>query len=213
MIEDRLDRARALYDEAVFHGRDSAVADAYRLLDGVEADLCLARGRLRHAEFLRSRAQDPRELAEFQRAAELYRTLGDARGEAEALFWIGTYHQVVRGDTETALPWLERSYALASQVGDKQTRSYAVRHLGFADLSAGRFDDARAKLEESVALRRDIGFAPGEAAGLLALAQLEHAANRHDEALARLDEAEQVARACGAEGVLAWIREARAELA
>jgi ATP/maltotriose-dependent transcriptional regulator MalT len=90
--------------------------------------------------------------------------------------------------------------------------SYAVRHLGFFDLHAGRLDDARAKLEESVAVRREIGFAPGVAAGVLALAELEGASGRLAEALARLDEAEQLARACGALGILGRIHEARAEL-
>lgn len=212
MIEDRLDRARTLYEEAVFNGLEEAVADAHRLLDGVEADLSLARGRVRHAEFLKHREEDPRELAEFQRAVELYVSVGDARGEAEALFWLATFHQVVRGDTETALPMLDRSYALASGVGDKLTMSYAIRHLGFAQVTAGRLDDARMKLEQSVALRREIGFAAGEAAGIVALAQLEHEAGRRDEALIRLDEAEQIALACGANGILTWIHEARAEL-
>jgi hypothetical protein len=80
-------------------------------LDAVEADLILARGRIRHAEFLVQRQEDTRELAEFERAAELYADLGDERGEAEALFWVGIVHQVVRGDGATALPFFERSYA------------------------------------------------------------------------------------------------------
>jgi len=212
VTEGRLDLARTLYDEAVFNGAADAPARGHRVLDSVEADLCLARGRLRHAEFLQRREEDPRELADFQRAAELYGALGDVRGEAEALFWLGTFHQVVREDTETALPLLERSYALADQVGDNLTMSYAVRHLGFADMAAGRLDDARKKLEESVALRRAIGFVAGEAAGILALAQLDHESGRRDEGLARLDEAERIAIASGANGILGWIHEARAKL-
>lgn len=212
MTDDRLDRARALYEDAVFNGLAEAVPEAHRLLDAVEADLCLARGRVRHAEFLRHRKEDPRELAEFERAVELYGLLGDPRGEAEALFCLATFHQVVRGDAEAALPLLDRSYALASRIEDKLTMSYAVRHLGFCDMDAGRLDEARTKFEESVALRRDIGFAAGEAAGLLALAQLEHAAGRREDALARLDESERLATACGANGILAWISEVRAEL-
>ncbi len=33
--------------------------------------------------------EDPGELALFERAAQLYRGLGDPGGEAKALFWIG----------------------------------------------------------------------------------------------------------------------------
>jgi hypothetical protein len=213
VIDDRLDRARALYEDAVFNGVAGAVADAHQLLDGVEADLCLARGRVRHAEYLQRHEEDPRELADFERAVELYACLGDVRGEAAALFALGTCHQVVRYDHDVALPFLQRSYTLASGIGDKLTMSYAVRHLGFVDRHAGRLDDARTKLEESVALRREIGFTPGVAAGVLALAELDRASGRTAEALARLDEAEQLALACGANGILGWIREARAELA
>jgi hypothetical protein len=182
-----------------------APARAHRLLDAVEANLCLARGRIRHAEFLARRQEDARELAEFERAAELYADLGDERGEAEALFWVGIVHQVVRGgDDATALPFFERSYALAQRIGDKLTMSYAVRHLGFVAMNADRLDDARVKLEESVSLRHEIGFAAGEAAGLLALSQLERSAGRDDEARALLAEAEELARGCGAHGILAW---------
>lgn len=35
------------------------------------------------------------EFAFFERANELYRRLGDVQGDAEARFWIGTFHQVV----------------------------------------------------------------------------------------------------------------------
>src|SRR6266568_1759340 len=71
------------------------------------------------------------------RANELYQRLGDVRGESEAAFWVGCFHQVVRGDSDLALPFFERSYQLASQVGDKLTLSYAARHLGFVYAEAG----------------------------------------------------------------------------
>jgi len=212
--EDRLGKAYDLYVDAVFSGVADATERAHGLLDAVEADLFLARGRVRHAEYLAHReAEDPRELTDFERAAELYAALGDVRGEGEALFWLGTVHQVVRGDSATAQPYFERSYALAGQVGDRLTMSYAVRHLGFIDMDAGRLDDARAKLEESVALRRAVGFAPGVAAAILALAQLAHGRGDPDEARAHVDEAEAVAKSCGANGILVWIEQARAELA
>lgn len=47
----------------------------------------------------------------------------ETRGEGEALFWVGTVHQVVRDDGDTAIPFFERSYALAGTTGDKLTLS------------------------------------------------------------------------------------------
>ncbi len=208
-----VDRAQQLYESALFGGEVDALTAADRALDEVEADLALARGRIVHVRFLQDRQEDRQELALFERAAELYQHLGDRRGEAEALFWAGIFHQVIRDDTAAALSPLQRSYELAAEVGDKLTRSYAARHLGFADMAAGNVDAARARLEESVQLRREIGFRPGVAAGLLALGELAAEEGDSRRAAALLDEAHAIAVESGAHGIRPWIEQARAELA
>ena len=210
--DERLARARELYERAVFGGEADGLVVAARELDGVEADLSLARGRVLHAQFLAERTEDPRELTLFERAARPYRTLGDSRGEGESLFWVGTFHQVVRQDDDTAVPALERSLALARQADDRLTQSYALRHLGIAEHRAGRLEAARARLEESVRLRRELGFLPGVAANLVGLAYLAAQEGRHDEALALVEEAGTIAEASGARGVLRSVEEARASL-
>jgi len=101
--DERIERCRLLYERALFQGDRAALVAAGRELDAVEADLTLARGRLIHGRFLEQRTADPdkaaedlRELALFDRAVRLYQALGDLRGEAEALFWVGCCHQVDR---------------------------------------------------------------------------------------------------------------------
>jgi tetratricopeptide (TPR) repeat protein len=209
----RLEWARLLYERAVFGGEAEAIPTAERELDALEADLALARGRIMHARFLAEHEENPRELGEFQRAAELFRRLGDVRGEAESQFWIGAYHQVLHGDSRTAVPFLERSYQLAALAGDKLTLSYAVRHLGFAEMAAGRLGTARERFEESVRLRRQVGFLPGVAAGLLALAELTAIEGTREQVIALLDEAAGIAERSGARGILRWIDQVRAETA
>lgn len=211
-VDGRIERARLLYERAVFGGDADALATAERDLDAVEADLALARGRVIHARFLERRDEDPQELALFQRAAELYRMLGDVRGEGESLFWVGTFHQVVRRDAAAAVPALERSRELAARVGDKLTMSYALRHLGIAEHTAGRLDAARERLEESVRLRREIGFLPGVAANLVGLIYIAAAEGRRDDALAMVEEAGALAEASGARGIMHQVEEARAQL-
>jgi tetratricopeptide (TPR) repeat protein len=206
------EQARLLYEQAVFNGDDSALATADRVLDAAEAALSLARGRIIHARFLAEQRADTGELVLFERAAALYHQLGDIRGEGESLFWAGTFHQVVRDDGDAAVPMLERARELAAAAGDKLTLSYAVRHLGFADMAAGRLDAARERLEESVRLRREIGFMPGVAAGLLALAELAAHGDDRDQALALLDEAAAIAAETGAHGILRWVGQARKEI-
>ncbi|MEN3614234.1 tetratricopeptide repeat protein [Plantactinospora sp. ZYX-F-223] len=217
--EDRIERAKTLYEQAVFSGDASVLTDAERALDAVEADAALARGRILHARFLNERAsagaspvEDSAELPLFQRAIESYQALGDVRGEAEALFWIGCLHQVIRRDNETAVPKLERSCQLAAQVGDKPTQSEALRHLGIAAHMAGRLDEARDRLEESSRLRREVGALPGVAANMVGLAYIAAAQDRRADALATLDEAHAIAQPHGAHAIVRQIEQARSEI-
>ncbi len=216
-MDDRLTEARELYQAAVFGGADSGLDLADRALDGVEADTVLARGRIRHARYLSARAageqpaEDPTELALFERALALYEDLGDTRGAAEAQFLVGCYHQVVRGDMDTTEAMFARSRDLAEAAGDNLTRSYALRHLAFAAQHAGRIADAHAALTESTRLRRDLGFTAGVAANLVAEAYLA-ADGAPGEASALLDEAATLATESGAHAVAGWVSEARMRL-
>jgi tetratricopeptide (TPR) repeat protein len=211
-MDERIEQAEAHYEHAVFTGDTGGLAAAERGLDAAEADLALARGRIRHVRFFAEQEEDPHELELFERALELYRRVGDIRGEAEALFWIGAFHQVVRADVGSAVPAFERSYELATRAGDKKTQSEALRHLGIADHSAGRLDEARKRLEESSRLRQDIGLLPGVAANLVGLIYIAIAEGRRDDALTLVEEARGIAEAGGADRILGQVEEAGAQI-
>ena len=219
-MDERVERARQRYERAVFDGDAAPLAEADRELDAAEADIALARGRVRHARFLQQRDRDPEgvteppgELALFERAAQLYRELGDQRGEAESVFWIGCFHQIVRRDNAVAVPVLDRALELAAAAGDKPTMAEVLRHLGIAAHAAGQLDQARARLEESTGLRREAGQLPGVAANLVGLAYIAAGQGRRDDALAALAEAADLAVASGARRILDSVAEARAALA
>ena len=218
-MDGRIERSRQLYERALFQSDAGALAEAERELDGVEADLCLARGRVIHGRFLEQRAQeperareDPRELALVERAAELYRARGDVRGEGEALFWVGCCHQVVRRDDEAAVPVLWRSLELATEADDTVVMAEALRHLGIAEHAAGHLDAARLHLEESTRLRRELGSWPGVASNLVGLIYIAAGQDRRDDGLKLAAEARSIAEASGAQGLLRQIEEARAAL-
>jgi tetratricopeptide (TPR) repeat protein len=218
-LDDPLERSRLLYERAVFEGDVSALEVADRELDQAEADLAVARGRVIHGRFLVQREQDPQqaredpdELSLFEYAADLYEAGGDLRGRAEALFWVGCCHQLVRRDNDAAVPVLRRSLELATAARDTATMSEALRHLGIADHAAGRLDSARERLEESSRLRREAGLMPGVASNMVGLAYIAAAQGRHDDAPAILDEAAAIAQATGARSIMRHIDEARTEL-
>jgi tetratricopeptide (TPR) repeat protein len=213
LVDDPLARADLLNEQALFTGSADARAEAGRELDRAEALLALGRGRVLHARFLVDRAaEDPEELAHFERALAIAERLGDRALEAQALFWVGLVHQVVRGDDVVGVSCFQRSYDLARELGDTVTMSYAVRHLGFADGEAGRHDQAWARFRESVELRRAAGFLPGVAAGLFTLGEVAAAQGRPAEARELLDEGRALAERVGAEPFLRLIEAALAEL-
>lgn len=212
LAPDPLVRVDLLNEWALFAGNEEARRRAGDELARAEVLLALGRGRMVHAEFLTARKEDPRELELFERALELARSLGDRGLEAQALFWVGLVHQVVRGDSPASLRFFQDSYDVAQELGDTLTMSYAARHLGFADLEAGRDEDAWKRFEESVALRRADGFLPGVAAGLLTLGEVAAESGRPEEARTLLLEARTLAEQVGAEPFLRRIEGALAEL-
>ena len=218
-VDERIERSRLLYERALFEGDGGALEAADTELDGVEADLAVGRGRVIHGRFLQQRSEDPeqvqedpRELALFERAAELYRARGDVRGEAESLFWVGCCHQVVRRDNEAAVPVLWRALELATETDDAMTMSEALRHLGIAEHAAGRLEAARLHLEESTRLRREMGAWPGVASNLVGLTYIAAGQDRRDDALKLIEEAYAIAEANGAQGLIRQIEEARTQL-
>jgi tetratricopeptide (TPR) repeat protein len=213
LVDDPLARADLLNEQALFAGEADARAAAGRELDRAEARLLLERGRVLHARFLTEREEDPRELELFESGLELARGAGEERLVAEALFWVGIVHQVVRGDDEASFPYFEQSYATASELGDRKLMSYAVRHVGFVHDSAGRSEEAWAAFEESVRLRREEGFGPGVAAGLLTLGEVAAEQGRPEQARELLAEARELAERSGATAFLRRIEAVQAELA
>ncbi len=145
----------------------------------------------------------------FDRAAELYRALDDSRGAAEALLWVGIFHQFVRHDDDAAMPALRQSRELAKQAGDQLALSYTLRHLGIAEHRAGRLDTAREHLEESTRLRREVNFLPGVAANLVGLSYIVAAQGRRDEAMTAAAEASRIAEATGAHAIARQAEEAQ----
>lgn len=213
MAEQWVKLAQERYERAVFGGDAEALTQADGDLDRVEAALSLARGRVAHARYLADRREQPDELRLFERAAELFARSGDVAGEAESAFWVGCWHQVIKGDHEAAVPALRRAVELASTAGDSLTLSYALRHLAFAANANGEAKQAWQLMQQSTDLRRQLGFRPGVAANLVALAYLSAESDRRADAGALLDEAEALATASGAAGVQTWVEQARHHVA
>lgn len=92
-----------------------------------------------------------------RRALELRRELGDPRGEAEALYYLGILDERT-GDVDHALERYRASYAIADRHDLALEKSYAGRHIAFVLQDRGELQEALTLFEESLALRERIGF-------------------------------------------------------
>jgi len=202
----------SLYDIEAYRVDRRMLDAADPLLDRAEARVLLARGRSLHGRFLLGLGAEAGELGLFERAERLFREAGDERGQGEATFWIGVYHQVVRRDLAAAWPHLRRAWELADRTGDKLVLSCVERHLGFVEVMAGRPEDARGHLAASVRLRREIDFTAGAAAGLVALAECDFTLGDEEAAREHLDEAGALAADCGSDAVATLVDQVRRQL-
>ena len=114
---------------------------------------------------------------EWTRLATLYRRLGDAAGEMDALHARAEI-AIARGDFEGALALKQAELAGASSAGLAAAEARAESGLGVIARRQGRLDEALARFDRALAIRRAIGDALGEAETLVQLSSAQR--NRGD---------------------------------
>ena len=123
-----------------------------------------------------------------QRALALFRALGDARGEAQALNVMGVVHWHQR-DLVGSIADREAAFRIARQLRDDMLSSSFLSNLGELYDSMGDYSRAKASLEESLTLARQMGHLHIEAEILGSLGRL----HLH---MGDLDKAHQAISAC-----------------
>ncbi|HTL50930.1 MAG TPA: winged helix-turn-helix domain-containing protein [Steroidobacteraceae bacterium] len=115
--------------------------------------------------FLLEASAPSRAIAAFRRSLDLYGTLGNARGIAQAATWLSHALTIV-GQYEasasalaTALPALERARL-------PKLRAFHLANTGFLKTQTNHLAEAQTLYLESSALYRDVGSAVGAAASL-----------------------------------------------
>jgi len=104
-----------------------------------------------------------------QESLALHRQLGDRRGIAYALYYLGGL-SAFRGDLAAARSLEEEALALRREVGNKQDIAWSLYYLAGLVSKQGEYSRARALVEESLALFRELGNIRGIAVSLISLA-------------------------------------------
>jgi predicted ATPase/class 3 adenylate cyclase len=108
----------------------------------------------------RGLAEEARPLLE--RSLELFRKLGDARGEAEALTSLG-FEATIRGNLDHAQALFESSLELRRQVGELVLVADSLHDLGFVALHRDDYERAEGLMGEGLSLFRQAGELRGVA--------------------------------------------------
>ncbi|MGA5559232.1 BTAD domain-containing putative transcriptional regulator [Streptomyces lavendulocolor] len=127
-------------------------------------------------------------LATHEGVLDAVRQRGNRRGEAAILLGLGDLYLTKR-QYERAIPLLETSQRLFSEVGDQHGHALALRKAACADRVQGRPQIALARWQECLAILRDAGDLEAQAQVLRWTAQTRLEEGLIDEASAALDEA------------------------
>ena len=154
-----LDRAEAMYREAIKVFRRVGDLEGVTTASANLGDIALARGNL---------AEAARELSD---AVPGYKEMGDKDGLALALADLAKIARL-RGDLKAALAGYKEARAIAQEIADKRAVAYALAGAGDVLTDQGDLQAARNSLQESLALCKEIGDKEAVAETELTLARL-----------------------------------------
>lgn len=146
----------------------------------------------------REGADPEAEEALFQKALAIRRDLGDPAAIAASLFSLSLVHQVLRGDSKAAMPYLWEALDLAEAHASALIRSECHRHVGFYySIEAVQPEEAVRHFRTSLELRHEWGDRRWIPSGTFALGMAEAAAGRRPEGIALVRQAIGEAREFG----------------
>lgn len=101
-------------------------------------------------------------LADHRRALHLATDLGDLRGRALSLSYIGGDHYFV-DEYKTALSYYEQAIPLFEQAHDPLGNARTVANAGFINCLLGNYDEAQGQIERAIPMLRTVGTQESEA--------------------------------------------------
>ncbi len=147
-----------------------------------------------------------------KRALEIYESIGDVTGAANALNNLG-YHAFYTGDWGECERCHRSAMAARNEIGDVLGRALASYNLGELLLEQGRVEESETFLRSALADFRGAGHLVGEAASRLTLGRLTARLGQAEEANRQFDRAETIAQSASADEQLVDVAFGRCELA
>jgi tetratricopeptide (TPR) repeat protein len=169
---------RAYWDEAI--AAHTLALQACRDLDDPAR---IAQASLELSQVSQQTGRHEAALCLAEEASAIYRSMGDRRGEAEALDQIGLAYQRTARSRE-ALAYFHEARTLYRDAADQHGVATTLSHSGIACWHLGRYPDAMGHLSAALSVYRDVGDKRGEAKTLNNLGRMRLYCGYHRDALA-----------------------------
>jgi len=92
----------------------------------------------------------------WEQALEIYRNIGDRRGEANTLDNLGSVYQFL-GNYSNALDYYQQSLTIARDIGDRAGEAATLSSIGVVNRLLRNYRDALDYYQQSLAIARDVG--------------------------------------------------------
>lgn len=176
-----------LFPLEIWHATPSQVASIYKNLGRVHSRT-QARGK---------------SLEYYDRALELYRTVGDGDGQCDVLIYLGeAWHD---SDVTRTLEMYEEALTLARKTGHRKNEARVLNHLSWVYKYLGELEKGRTSGEEALGIYRDLGHRWGESRCLDALGSVYAALGLQEQALEAFEQALHLYRELGNHWQEGWM--------
>jgi CHAT domain-containing protein/Tfp pilus assembly protein PilF len=148
-------------------GRYEIKIEALKMATAEDKYHVAAEALYREAEQLRRGTPEAKRksIEKFQEALELYRRLGDRKGEAVTLNEIGFVYNSM-GESQKALEKHDEALALRRAMGDRSGEAQSLHNIGTVYEGLGETQKALEKYNEALPIRRALGDRYGQAGTL-----------------------------------------------
>jgi serine/threonine-protein kinase PknK len=175
-----LREARQWLEDLLARGADASIGPA-------RARALIAAGGIAYWQADLGRARDL-----YEQAVELYRTLGDRRGMADALHNLALV-PMMTGDPPLARRLLAQSRDLWLELGDQWQAALATARLGYSSLFEGAYEQALSHVDEIMPVIRARGDRFWLITGLTGVAEAQRLLGRFEQARQNFAEALRLA--------------------
>ncbi len=132
----------------------------------------------------------------YQSALEIYRAVGDRRGEGRALNKIGNI-RMLHGDTEDGLSYYENYLQICREIGDRWGEGMVIREMGDALLKQSDLQRAQEYYRQALDITQDIENRTIEGRALAGMGNVSLDQSQYEEAQALFERSLLLARNIG----------------